>query len=984
MGDFNGYTGIEPDYVGTDDHDPWGKTYDTDIDKFPRSNMDPRNTNNYGKNLLNLCIASDIYIVNGRLGADQHKGEYTCYFGDHPSTIDYFLMEYDLFSYCTEFYVDMRQESHHMPLHLKLEFEYNVAQPTQLIVEEPVFLPKFNWHESKEAAFLEKFNEKNQDEFIELIANGYVELAVAILTNFITESAEDMKINRIKGNYDEYNSRNKANEPWFDSECYTEKKHTIKALKEFRKCRCEENLLLFKNSQKHLNALYSMKRKLFQVSEKEKLLTIVNDKNSKLFWSYIKGFCSDRKTTNTITNQQWYDHFHDLFNSFEDENGYYEVNLEDHTADHAIDSEILESEIIKAVKHLKSGKAPGIDGITAEFFKALLPQIKIGLTLLFNKMYIDKYFPEVWGTSLLIPIHKKGSVESPDNYRGIALLPIFSKIFVNVLYNRLSEWVERNDIICMEQGGFRKAFSTCDSIFILNACIEKYVRKTKGRFYCAFVDFTKAFDSINRNALWTKLQNIGVPTNMIIMLMSIYNKLEARVLTKNGCTESFPCPRGVKQGCILSPLLFSLFVNDLPSFFNERGIRKISLSRLEVSMLLYADDLVLMSESTIGLQRQLNVLKDYCDLWQLKVNENKTKIVVFRRGGTLRNYEKWFYGGSRLETVTYFSYLGVYFSSVHSWSYNQKFRASKGTKALGIANKLLYKMPNVSADVLWKIFDAKIKPVLHYGSEIWGTIEAPDIERVQTKFCKRILRINTRVPDIAVRGEMGRFPLKYNRIYNILNYWLRIISMDGSRITKDSYSMQLQWVDHSHRCWLTGVRDILFNYGFGEVWLNQGPGDLNMFKSLLKQRCKDFGFQEWEMKVNSMNRLRFYRLFKSNFDQEPYIDKLEPRMKSLIANLRCTGLPLSVITGVYYNKLEYDICYCALCNCDLIENEYHFIMECKTLLNVRKKYFSQYYWSNPTLSKYINLMQRTDKYCLLKIAKYTEDALTLRKTLLES
>lgn len=984
MGDFNGYTNNELDYVRADDDgdDPLGISNDYDIDDFPRHNMDPRNTNNYGKNLLNFCIASDIYIVNGRLGDDRGKGEYTCYWGDQPSTIDYMLMDFNLFTSCIDFSIDTRYESHHMPLYMKLVFNYKEAQQTCTRVEEAIFLPRFQWQEEKAAVFLEKFNKNNLDIIKECILNGDIEMSVITLTSLIADAAEDMKTNRIRGKNEAF--KYKLNEPWYDLECRNERKITIRALKEFRKCRCNENLSLFKASQKHLNALYMKKKKLYQASEKEKLLTMVNDKNSKRFWSYVRGVCSSGGNFNRIPRQQWYDHFYDLFNSFGGDNLAYEFDQDYCVTDGYVDSEIRDLEIIAAVKRLKKNKAPGIDGIVAEFFKLLLPQIKDCLTLLFNKMFRDKFFPVVWGTSLLIPIHKKGSVESPDNYRGIALLPLFSKIFVNIIHNRLNEWVERNNVICIEQGGFRKNFSTSDSIFVLNACIEKYLRKTRGRFYCAFVDFTKAFDSINRNALWLKLQKIGVPANMIKMVMAIYRNLEARVLTSNGYTRPFQCPRGVKQGCVLSPLLFCLYLNDLPRFFDEKGIRKVSLSTSEIAMLLYADDLVLLSESAIGLQRQLNVLKDYCELWQLKVNEAKTKVMVFRKGGALRKYEKWFYGSMRLEPVTYFSYLGVYFSSAHSWSYNQKFRASKGIKALGMTNKLIYKLPNVNSNVLWKIFDVKIKPVLHYGSEIWGNIEAPDIERVHTKFCKRILRINTRVPETAVRGEMGRYPLKCNRLFSLVNFWLRIIRMDESRVTKAAYIMQLQWVDHAQQGWLTGIRNILLSFGFGEVWFNQGPGDFKLFKNVFRQRCADIGFQEWEAKVHSMNRLRFYSVYKKGLQRELYIDKLDPKMRSLVANLRCTGLPFNVIIGVYYNKLDYDTCYCTICNGYHIENEYHFLMECKTLLVVRKKYFAEYYWRNPSYSKFINLMQRTDTYCLIKIAKYTEEALTLRKTHLET
>ena len=95
-------------------------------------------------------------------------------------------------------------------------------------------------------------------------------------------------------------------------------------------------------------------------------------------------------------------------------------------------------------------------------------------------------------------------------------------------------------------------------------------------------------------------------------------------------------------------------------------------------------------------------------------------------------------------------------------------------------NRLLHTMPSISSDTVWKVFDTQILPILHYGSEIWGYTESPAIERVQLKCCKNILKIHTRVPGIALRGEMARLPLSLNRTFNIINYWLRIQKLNDN------------------------------------------------------------------------------------------------------------------------------------------------------------------------------------------------------------
>ena len=603
---------------------------------------------------------------------------------------------------------------------------------------------------------------------------------------------------------------------------------------------------------------------------------------------------------------------------------------------------------------------------------------------LFNKIYELSNFPDIWCESLIITIHKKGRTDVPDNYRGISLLNVLSKSFTTILNSRITKWLECNSLLCKEQGGFRKKFSTTDSIFTLNTLIERYISRPRGRFYCAFVDFTKAFDSINREALWLKLQKIGISTKMLKILIAIYDKVEASVLTMQGQSETFSCPMGVKQGCSLSTTLFSLFINDLPRFFHDANIYQIPLIDLEVSSLLYADDLVLVSESSIGLQRQLNLLKLYCDKWHLRVNKEKTKIMVFRRGGTLRHYEKWFYDDERIDTTAHFSYLGVYFSSFRHWSYNQKFRADKGLRAMGALNRMMLTIPNITSDITLKVFDTQIMPILHYGSEVWGYSDSQCIERVQLKCCKNIMKIHTRVPGIAVRGEMGRLPLALNRRYNIINYWLRILKLEDSRLTKDAYKLQLIWTDRNKDCWLMNVKNMLFNYGFAEAWFNQGLGDTATFKAILKIRMNDIGVQNWETEINNMDRLRYYKVIKHTFIKESYIDKLEPKDRSVMANFRCTGLPLKTIVGVYFEKLGYEACLCETCNKKCIEHEYHFLLECPTLSLLRKKYISEYYWNPPTLNKYNNLLNRSDYRGLNMIVKYLHEALKLRSETNES
>ena len=178
------------------------------------------------------------------------------------------------------------------------------------------------------------------------------------------------------------------------------------------------------------------------------------------------------------------------------------------------------------------------------------------LTDIFNRIFVSYDFPDSWNTSVICPIFKAGNEQDPSCYRPISLIPAMSKKFSSVLGNRLREWAE--NVLSPAQTGFRKGYSTLDNIFILNNIISVVLSKRRGKLYCAFIDFKAAFDSVDRQLLFKKLYSIGVNGNFLKILISMYKNVKARVRLSNGLTDEFSCSNGLKQGCVLSPLLFFL------------------------------------------------------------------------------------------------------------------------------------------------------------------------------------------------------------------------------------------------------------------------------------------------------------------------------------------------------------------------------------------------------------------------------------------
>ena len=158
-------------------------------------------------------------------------------------------------------------------------------------------------------------------------------------------------------------------------------------------------------------------------------------------------------------------------------------------------------------------------------------------------------------------LHKAGEVGNPDNYRGITLNSCISKLFTRLLHNRLTKVIE-NKNLKHNQIDFRKGFRTADHIFPVKTLMGKYLSQNK-KLYLCFVDFKKAYDTVWRIGLLSKLQSYRISNRFINLLYSMYSKTKSSVQLQNGLTETFPSTIGLKRECNLSPVLFNLFVNDI-------------------------------------------------------------------------------------------------------------------------------------------------------------------------------------------------------------------------------------------------------------------------------------------------------------------------------------------------------------------------------------------------------------------------------------
>ena len=395
-------------------------------------------------------------------------------------------------------------------------------------------------------------------------------------------------------------------------------------------------------------------------------------------------------------------------------------------------------------------KACGPDGVSARVIRECSAEISVPLTIICQLSVDQGVFPKSWKRANVVPIFKKGLRRLPSNYRSVSLLPLFSKVLERVVYESLFAHVR--PVLSDHQHGFMPHRSCVTNLATM--LDEAWKNISLGlQTDVIYTDYSAAFQSVNHDLLLHKLsKSFKISGRAFNWLQSYFTDREQRVVLNGKCSAWSSVPSGTPEGSILSPLLFSCFINDLPLSVNA-------------NCLMFADDVKIyhriqtQSDCTL-LQKQLDALCHWSQLWGLTLNAAKCKVLTLslRRDRVAGTYHL---GGETLERVTEMRDLGVILDEKLTFASHVECVARKANGALGLLirsfqtgkhGKTFY---GCDSGAIISAYCANVRSILEYGSVIWGGAAATHLARLESIQHKFMMWLccRCRIADVPLRND---------------------------------------------------------------------------------------------------------------------------------------------------------------------------------------------------------------------------------------
>jgi hypothetical protein len=440
---------------------------------------------------------------------------------------------------------------------------------------------------------------------------------------------------------------------------------------------------------------------------------------------------------NNMIKQRWYDYLEQLY-CHEPVITECEDSIMKPDDPPELEPDVLLSEIRCAIGMMKDNKAPGLDDIPAELLKAGGETIVLHMKDIIDDIWYTARWPDDWCMSEVVALPKVTGTYLCNKHRTLSMISHASKVLIEIIRCRINPYIR--DIVADEQFGFCPGKGTTDAIIALRHIIEKVTKRQNTQLWLMFIDYAKAFDTVNHDVLWSALLEFGVPHHLVWLLKGLYSKTKGQMRIGKSHTTPFDIGKGVRQGCILSPMLFNLcgemIMRMVAEDLDDR--KGCTIGGRDIWNLRYADDTTLIATSHDELVKQAESLRKHSLKFGLKINPAKTHMMVINCEPQTINLD-----GADVNCVDSFNYLGSIITNDNNSSVEIKKRIAV---AKATTSKLvpIWKSGSISLQLKKQLIKALVWSVVLYGSESW-TLKSSDEKRIKAFEMwawRRLLRVS--------------------------------------------------------------------------------------------------------------------------------------------------------------------------------------------------------------------------------------------------